>query len=96
MSAWKLQAGRSITTPDGTFHLAYFRTTDGSNAPLFRDPAKLDAIARQVAALPELMAASVAMLAALQDALAYIMRANPPGAYVATDKIAAVLAKVQP
>ncbi len=57
MNAWKLEAGRHITTPDGTFYLTYGRTTDGSNAPRFRDPAELDRIARQVAALPELLAA---------------------------------------
>jgi hypothetical protein len=57
MNTWKLEAGRCITTPDGTFSLTYGRTTDGSNAPLFRDFCKLDEIARQVAVLPELIRA---------------------------------------
>ncbi len=87
MSAWKLQAGRCITPPDGTFHLTY-GSKAGSNEPLFRDFGKLDAIARQVAVLPELTAA----LQAAHDVMA------PDEAWQGSDTLAQIadaLAKVQ-
>lgn len=52
---WNLQAGRNIETPDGTFYLSYGSDSNGN--PHFKDFVKLDAIARQVAALPELIEA---------------------------------------
>lgn len=52
---WNLQAGRNIETPDGTFYLTYNVSSNG--APDFRNFVRLDAIARQVAALPELIEA---------------------------------------
>ena len=53
---WNLEAGRNIETPSGTFFLTYGRE-EGTSAPLFRGPTELDAIARAVAALPDLLAA---------------------------------------
>lgn len=44
-------------------------------------------------ALAPLIAAAPDLLAACKDALAYIMRASPPGAYIATEKLAAAIAK---
>jgi hypothetical protein len=52
---WVLGGGRNIETPDGTFYLSY--GTDKNGKPHFKDFVKLDAIARQVAALPELIEA---------------------------------------
>lgn len=52
---WNLQAGRNIETPDGTFYLTYNVCSNGG--PEFRNFVRLDNIARQVAALPELIEA---------------------------------------
>ena len=53
---WTLGAGRTITTPDGEFYLGYGKES-GSNRPKFQDFAKLDEIARQVVAIPDLLEA---------------------------------------
>lgn len=53
---WTLSEGRTITTPDGEFYLAYGKEA-GSNRPKFQNFAKLDKIAHQVAAIPELLEA---------------------------------------
>ena len=52
---WNLLAGRCIETPDGMFYLAYGKDKGGN--PHFRDFVKLDKIAYQVAALPQLVEA---------------------------------------
>lgn len=52
---WQLQAGRNIVTPSGTFYLTY--GADKNGHPNFPDFVKLDRIAHQVAALPELIEA---------------------------------------
>ena len=64
---WNLQAGRNIETPDGTFYLTYGKDKCGN--PHFKDFVKLDAIARQVAALPELIAALEWALSQVDDDL---------------------------
>lgn len=51
---WTLQAGRSIQTPSGTFHLAYF-TDSETSAPGFRSFVELDNIAAVVALLPDMI-----------------------------------------
>ena len=51
-----LEAGRNIKTPSGTFFLSYGRER-GTSAPFFSSPTELDAIARAVSALPDLLAA---------------------------------------
>jgi len=53
---WKLNAGRSIETPSGDFHLSY-GTEKGTSMPRFRSPTELDRIAEAAAALPDLLAA---------------------------------------
>lgn len=52
---WNILAGRCIETPDGVFYLAY--SADKYGNPYFRDFVKLDKIAYQVAALPQLVEA---------------------------------------
>lgn len=53
---WSLEDGRCIVTPDGRFNLTY-GTEKGSGLAMFPNFCKLDRIAQQVAALPELLAA---------------------------------------
>jgi hypothetical protein len=52
---WILGGGRNIETPEGTFYLTYGSDSNGN--PHFRDFVLLDKIARQVALLPEFLAA---------------------------------------
>ena len=58
---WKLNAGRSIETPSGDFHLSY-GTEKGTGMPRFRSPTELDRVAEAAAALPDLLAALEATL----------------------------------
>lgn len=51
---WTLSAGRTITTPNGSFYLTYGKDKYGN--PHYRDFCELDRIAQQVAALPDLLA----------------------------------------
>jgi hypothetical protein len=62
---WILGGGRNIETPEGTFYLTYGSDSNGN--PHFKDFAKLDAIARQVSALPELIAALEWALSQVED-----------------------------
>ena len=60
---WSLEDGRCIVTPDGRFNLTY-GTEKGSGRAMFPDFCKLDRIAQQVAALPELLAACESLMRA--------------------------------
>jgi len=66
MERWILEPGRTIRTPDGSFYLTYGKDKHGN--PLFKDFCKLDAIAHQVAALPELLAEITRLRQALMKA----------------------------
>ncbi len=68
---WKLQAGRSFETSDGTFYLSYGKDKHGN--PNFRDFCALDANAHLIAAAPELLEAS-------DRALEYFYRLQEEGA----------------
>jgi hypothetical protein len=63
---WSLEDGRCIVTPDGRFNLTY-GTEKGSGRAMFPNFCKLDRIAQQVAALPELLAALQAASRALTE-----------------------------
>lgn len=57
---WTLEAGRTIQTRSGKFHLAY-RTDPQTSEKEFSSPTELDANARLIAAAPDLLNACVAM-----------------------------------
>lgn len=63
---WKLDSGRRIITPSGTFFLAYGKDKHG-NAE-FRDFCELDRNAHLVAAAPELLEALGNLLSYAEDA----------------------------
>ena len=57
---WKLNAGRSFETVNGTFHISY--GSDKYGNPNFRDFCELDSNARLISAAPELLASLEAMV----------------------------------
>jgi hypothetical protein len=59
---WTLSAGRSITTPGGTFYLTY-GSDPKSGKPNYPDFCELDRIARAISHLPELCTALDALVA---------------------------------
>ena len=66
---WTLEAGRSIVTQSGTFHLSYGSDKHGN--PSFRSFVELDRNAHLIAAAPD-------MLAALEDAIAMLQVYTDP------------------
>lgn len=53
---WTLEPGRNFSTQSGTFYLTYGRDKNTS-LPHFSSPTELDANARAIAAVPELLEA---------------------------------------
>lgn len=61
-----LKEGRNIETPSGTFYLAYGHEK-GTSRPLYSSPVELDAIARAIAAIPNLLDTLEACLQSSED-----------------------------
>lgn len=83
MSKYTLEAGRCILR-DGKRILTVNRVTVPSDEAHELAPYEADDYARRIV---QLLNAAPELLAALRDALAYIMRAMPPGGYIAAEKL---------